>query len=86
MVFSTLDVEARLSKGSVDADEKVFRENMWSALHTYLLIIEYYISLSPHLHVAVSIKSYQFIFYDTVFDQISGLSAYVILGPKNRPN
>ena len=23
---------------------------------------------------------------DTVFDLISGLSAYVILGPKNRPN
>ena len=24
--------------------------------------------------------------YNTVFDLISGLSAYVILGPKNRPN
>lgn len=58
MVFSSLDIEARLSKGSIDAEEKVFRENLWSALHTYLLIIEYYISLCSHLHVTVSINAY----------------------------
>ena len=39
-----------------------------------------------HLRLRISTHSGNVLGEYTVFDLISGLSAYVILGPKNRPN